>query len=208
MRSTTFWYVFFERAHFLLKFQNQKEGKMPGRIDQGIQVRNAYSELSIENEGKRDIDPGFSVGTKNTQDIDAGFNIGGKNKTDTDPGFSFGEKQTRRAEAGMHGQISRSDLLDKLKISERAEKIHKAITGFGTDEKAITDSLAGLNKKERDQLEKEYKAKYGKSLNNALQGKVSDEKAILSGLNGDGRTQLKQMIMSQNKVADQITKNL
>jgi hypothetical protein len=98
---------------------------MPGRIDQGIQSRNTFSELSIENDGKqRDIDPGFSVGGKDAKDVD--------------PGFSFGEKQTRKAEAGIHGQIAKSDLLDRLKISERAEKIHKAITGLGADEKTIT----------------------------------------------------------------------
>lgn len=170
---------------------------MPGRIDQGIQSRNTFSELSIENDG-------------NQRDIDSGFNVGGKDTKDVDPGFSFGEKQTRKAEAGIHGQITKSDLLDRLKISEQAEKIHKAITGPGADDKAITDALSGLNKKDKDQLEKEYKKKYGRSLDDDLRGKVSgsDEKSILSGLNGDERTLFKQMVKKQNKNMEKITRNL
>lgn len=183
---------------------------MPGRIDQGIQVRNTFSELSIENDQKtRDIDPGFNVGGKQQHDIDPGFNVGGKETRDIDPGFTFGEKQARKAEAGIHGQISKSDLLDRLKISERAEKINKAVTGLGTDEKAIKDALSGLDKKEREQLEKEYKKKYGRSLDDDLRGKVSgsDEKA-LSGLNGDERTLWKQMVKKQNNQMEKITRNL
>jgi hypothetical protein len=101
-------------------------------------------------------------------------------------------------------------LLDRLKISERAEKINKAVTGPKTDEKGIKDALSGLDKKEREQLEKEYKKKYGKSLDEALRGKVngSDEKGIPSGLNGDEKTLWKQMVKNQNNNIEKIGRNL
>jgi hypothetical protein len=164
---------------------------MPGRIDQGIQVRNPFSELSVENSGNQQ------------PDIDRSINVNSKQTSDADLGFSFGEKQTRKAEAGMHGQIAKSELLDKLKISERAKKIHGALSGPKTDEKALSDALAGLDKKEREQLEKEYKKKYGTSLNDALRGKVSG-----SQLNGDEKTLFKQMMKEQNKNMEKITRNL
>jgi peptidoglycan hydrolase-like protein with peptidoglycan-binding domain len=66
-------------------------------------------------------------------------------------------------------------------IDKRAEAIHQACEGIGTDEQAIFKNLEGLGPQQRKELEKTYQQKFGVSLENELRSELSGkdlEKAL------------------------------
>jgi len=64
-----------------------------------------------------------------------------------------------------------------------AETIHHAISGLGTDEKALVEVLVGRTNEETRSIAQAYEALYGKSLETDISGDTSgDFKAILLGL--------------------------
>ncbi|HSE40718.1 MAG TPA: hypothetical protein VLH08_08135 [Acidobacteriota bacterium] len=164
-------------------------GKKPADIDPGFH---------IDGRPGKDIDPGFNVGGKPTRDIDPGFNVGGKPGRNIDPGFNPAEKKAptldqKRADTGLTYQMKRTQLQQNMPktvpgkgpstddnaqikaAAEQAEKIFKAGSGIGTDEKAIKDVLEHVSSKQMERIDESFKKKYGTSLKEFLASKLSDQ---------------------------------
>jgi hypothetical protein len=84
-------------------------------------------------------------------------------KSDTE-GFFGDSEEWDRAKALLEGKGDEAD----------ATAIHDAISGIGTDEKAINDALRGKSDAERRAIMKAYKEKYGVDLKADLAGDMED----------------------------------
>jgi hypothetical protein len=70
-------------------------------------------------------------------------------------------------ERGQQAQLQRQ-LLD-----QRADAIHQACEGLGTDEEAVYKNLSGLSEGQRKELNQIYQQKYGVTLEQEIRGEMS-----------------------------------
>ncbi len=76
-----------------------------------------------------------------------------------------------------------------------ADALHLAVSGSGTDEAAIFQTLEGKTKGELEQIERQYRSRHGESLRTALRGDLS----------GDELTRANALLDGKKSVADAAT---
>lgn len=79
---------------------------------------------------------------------------------------------TQAAESALGAQAQQAQLKRQL-LEGRADAIHKACAGIGTDEEAVFKNLSGLSSEERKQLDQIYKEKFGMSLEEQVRDEMS-----------------------------------
>ena len=96
-------------------------------------------------------------------------------------------RNQQKAELNLTGQMQKSDLEKKF-INDRADAIHNACEGLGTDEQAIFKNLSGMTADQRKELDQVYRDKYGMSLEDQLRDEMSGPELdrALSLLHGSG----------------------
>jgi hypothetical protein len=82
------------------------------------------------------------------------------------------DRASEKSNLNLSGEMNRS-ALDHQLLEDRAEAIHNASEGLGTDEQAIFRSLSGLNEAQRKQLDQIYQQKYGMSLEQQVRAEMS-----------------------------------
>jgi hypothetical protein len=79
---------------------------------------------------------------------------------------------TQAAESALAAQAQQAELKRQL-LEKRADAIHDACAGIGTDEAKIFKNLSGLSAEEKKQLDQIYKQKFGMSLEEQLKDELS-----------------------------------
>lgn len=80
-----------------------------------------------------------------------------------------------KSETEASGKTKRSHLEEIWNAYMNAEKIHSALNaGDGVDEKAISETLSNLTKKEKKDLKRAYKEKYGEDLQDSIKKETSN----------------------------------
>ncbi|HEY7159879.1 MAG TPA: annexin [Acidobacteriota bacterium] len=79
---------------------------------------------------------------------------------------------TQAAESALAAQAQQSELRKQL-LEKRADAIHDACAGIGTDEAKVFRNLTGLSAEEKKQLDQIYKQKFGISLEEQLKDEMS-----------------------------------
>jgi hypothetical protein len=78
-------------------------------------------------------------------------------------------REQLKSDTAAAGKTKRSNLDEIWNAHTNAEKIHSALTSkHGVDENAISQIICGLNKKEKQDLKRAYKEKYGEDLVDAI----------------------------------------
>lgn len=79
---------------------------------------------------------------------------------------------TQAAESALGAQAQQTQLKRQL-LESRADAIHQACAGIGTDEAAVFRNLSALNAEERRLLDDIYKQKFGISLEEQVRDEMS-----------------------------------
>jgi len=78
-----------------------------------------------------------------------------------------------KSETDAAGKTKRSRLEEIWNAHTNAEKIHSALNKDGVDENAISETLSNLTQKEKKELKRVYKEKYGEDLIEAIKDEFS-----------------------------------
>ena len=94
----------------------------------------------------------------------------------------------------------------KPSIESRADSIHKACEGLGTDEQTVFRNLSGMSADERRELNEVYKQKFGMSLEEQLKSEMSGPELQrgLDLLNGKGQSQDLERSSSKSSGAENV----
>jgi hypothetical protein len=79
---------------------------------------------------------------------------------------------TQAAESALGAQAQQTQLKKQL-LESRADAIHQACAGLGTDEATVFRNLSGLTSEERKQMDLIYKQKFGMSLEEQVRDEMS-----------------------------------
>ena len=79
---------------------------------------------------------------------------------------------TQAAESALAAQAQQAELKRQL-LEKRADAIHQACAGIGTDEASVFRNLSGLSTAEKKELDQIYKQKFGMTLEEQIRDEMS-----------------------------------